>query len=670
MTRFSRRLLISVCLGLVLLSAAGVAVLNGYLAVAKKNLIDRINQQAAPLKLACHDIYFVPPNFLYISNAVITDGKDTMMVIPKIRMDVSIPELFSKRFAVSDVHLFKPGLCVVPITEFVRQNTVRVQQLLAAIQSSCGSFSANGIRVFDSVGRGTSDIKLSFREGLFKGRGSFSIPRTFMPFKDLEQVRLLMASSADWDIAGSFSLTKLTVDKLELRGKRFSAHIWGEASKDDLICHGFLLVNRLSDFLPVISIEQKPWYLLLDDQLSSFLGVKKAEQQGQSWAEIASGNGLDLVELDCRLGLDLPRVDLKRFSLVCNNLPLNLKGSLFFNKQFSFDMIFASSLLSRGPGLPYLVNGWMKGRLEGKGLRSDGEIDVNFRQKADGYAPREVRVGFTDALCRLEDYRFYLSTKEARCSVLQNEERRSFRFDDLRLLAYLGAPRYKFFDMYGRYASGIVRGNARLDMKHLPGGMVGVVTLKGAQAQQMAGLDDYFQRLTGPVDAAMKFNCDPARMAGSMMMGKGTLKDMDFFVWLENFFHIPGIGRIDFDSIQTDFWVEKDGFGFLDLSLISNKCDVSGDYGIRNGRMRGKLTLALARSQLQGSKKFIPLLKIIDRSRQRLNFAFQLSGRLEKLNFLWLQSDFKRELENAIPGFVERKIQRDVERMINSLSVE
>ena len=56
------------------------------------------------------------------------------------------------------------------------------------------------------------------------------------------------------------------------------------------------------------------------------------------------------------------------------------------------------------------------------------------------------------------------------------------------------------------------------------------------------------------------------------------------------------------------------------------------------------------------------------KSKRSFAFDFKLSGELETMNFLWLESAFKKRLQDAIPGFIERKIERDIEKAIESIS--
>ncbi|MEK6567182.1 MAG: hypothetical protein AABZ27_00405 [Candidatus Omnitrophota bacterium] len=87
-----------------------------------------------------------------------------------------------------------------------------------------------------------------------------------------------------------------------------------------------------------------------------------------------------------------------------------------------------------------------------------------------------------------------------------------------------------------------------------------------------------------------------------------------------------------------------------------------------NDFVSSKMSLALSRQLLGESPKFTRLLKLISPDLNQLTFNFQLSGILHRMNFKWLKSDLKKELQAHIPNFIERKIERGVAQAIEEVS--
>lgn len=84
--------------------------------------------------------------------------------------------------------------------------------------------------------------------------------------------------------------------------------------------------------------------------------------------------------------------------------------------------------------------------------------------------------------------------------------------------------------------------------------------------------------------------------------------------------------------------------------------------------VNSKLSLTASRQLLQRPAKFRPLLRLVGKNVDALTFEFRLSGNLNKMNFLWLESDFKRKLRAAIPGFMENAVERKIEESLQPLS--
>lgn len=149
------------------------------------------------------------------------------------------------------------------------------------------------------------------------------------------------------------------------------------------------------------------------------------------------------------------------------------------------------------------------------------------------------------------------------------------------------------------------------------------------------------------------------------------MDNFEFFKWLAQLFDIPRLKRIDFERASSHFLVNAKGAGLQKMDLKSQDVDLKGDFilGPRD-LVSSQLALMFTRGLLESSPKFTPLLRLVGKDLVSFYFEFQLSGILHKMNFLWLQSDFKNRLQKAIPGFIERRIDKNIEEAIQAISVE
>ena len=81
-----------------------------------------------------------------------------------------------------------------------------------------------------------------------------------------------------------------------------------------------------------------------------------------------------------------------------------------------------------------------------------------------------------------------------------------------------------------------------------------------------------------------------------------------------------------------------------------------------------RLSLALPRQLLKSSPKFQLLLALIGHKITSFGFDFQLSGPLKAINFKWLESDFKQQIQKFLPDFIERGIEKNIEDAIWSIA--
>ena len=86
----------------------------------------------------------------------------------------------------------------------------------------------------------------------------------------------------------------------------------------------------------------------------------------------------------------------------------------------------------------------------------------------------------------------------------------------------------------------------------------------------------------------------------------------------------------------------------------------------RKDLVSSQLSLIFSRELLRKSRKFRPLLKLLEKELTSLSFDFQLSGNLHAMNFQWLDSEIKQTIQEKMPDFFERRIERGIDAMIEA----
>ena len=155
---------------------------------------------------------------------------------------------------------------------------------------------------------------------------------------------------------------------------------------------------------------------------------------------------------------------------------------------------------------------------------------------------------------------------------------------------------------------------------------------------------------------------------GNITIHDGRLNDFEFFKWLADFFSLPSLYKINFDTLSMDFFVDDNGARLDKINLDSEEITLDGYFRqYKNNLVASKISLGLPKELLASSPKFAPLLRILGGDFKLLQFDFQLSGILNAMNFKWLESDFKLKLQDSIPNFIEKKIERKIEAAIKPI---
>ena len=98
---------------------------------------------------------------------------------------------------------------------------------------------------------------------------------------------------------------------------------------------------------------------------------------------------------------------------------------------------------------------------------------------------------------------------------------------------------------------------------------------------------------------------------------------------------------------------------------------LNGNFNLyENDLTSGRLSLTLSKELLETSPKFKSLLRVLGEEVNRVSFDFQISGLFEAMNFKWLESDFKRKLQNSLSASIKREIEKKIEEIIKSISAK
>jgi hypothetical protein len=164
-------------------------------------------------------------------------------------------------------------------------------------------------------------------------------------------------------------------------------------------------------------------------------------------------------------------------------------------------------------------------------------------------------------------------------------------------------------------------------------------------------------------------NYPKPNLTGSIRIRDGYLDNIRFFVWLADFFSLPSLRKVDFDAISAQFAVTDNSAVLDKINLHGKQVSLTGVFDLKGSELvSSKISLSLPRELLEDSPKFRLLLALMSQETKSLSFDFRLSGLHNALNFQWMESEFKQKIKKMLPGFIERGLEKKIEKAVQSIS--
>ena len=650
---------------LVLVIAFVTLSLNIILAASKNKLALSIEKYFSR-KITIGHIIYLPPNFIIFKDISVQEPvppiQNPSLFLPTICMKLSLWEVaIKKRLSVSDIYIYEPKADYLKFRLFLKDN---FKQIMAFIHS----LPKQDINLFikkmeldfpkEDIGFKylTADFTLKIKGSSVSSFGSINrnmTGNTGMKFP------LRYGFAASWTQDG------ISLENLELQRENFYSQLKGSYKGNVFRLSGFAFMNTLFK-----ESEHE------ESALNTLEGFRFSD--GSTGVPLVSRlpqANLFILDIDCRGNFTFPKLQIEHLQFSLNNNPVSLKGNIFLSDPISLDLAISSYLTNlkyEQAGDIEKVELKIKGTLKENVFNSGGILNLDSIKKKKGGFPLErlelAFNGLTFYFAQYPNLKMHLGDSNLFLQTDKNEYKVFLK--NLNAIFYLRDEKFKFVDFNSPFYDGFLRGRARIDTAKWPPIVTSMVRLRNVSANKLDGLLIHFSKFHGKLASQMYFSNFPRIfLKGNMVMQKGYLYNLQFFKWLADFFDLPALKKISFKRAASNFLVNEEGVSLREMSLESKDVNLNGYFSLgHNDLVSSKISLAFTRGLLQESSKFTPLLKLLGKDVHNLVFDFQLSGNLHKMNFQWLQSDFKRRIQASIPHFMERKIDRNIGNIIEPLS--
>ncbi len=655
-------------------SIATVA-LNIVFSVSKKSVILSANSYFSQ-KISIAAMFYVPPNYIVLRDVSVAGAgapvSKEAIVVPAVWARCSLKALILKRAVlISSMSLYRPRMNYFEFYNFLRNNFEQIMEFIRNLPEQDFRLSVRETALDLAQDDAKPDyVNVNAMLGIRRDAvwGFASLSRDLYSKAQAAPRRLMKGAPLQCNFNGVLRKDGFSLGSLECMKENLYSKLWGEFDGNTVGLKGFAFINTAFEerFRPQPAVG-------LFTKISSMFRQEPVSREVVG----LSRKSLYLLDINCRLTVAFPGIQIDRLTFSLNNTPVSLKGSIVLTDPVSLELSCASSFGS-AEGAPAentnKLRVELKGALKNRTFNGNASLNLDLvSKKKDGIPVQKMEVGLKELIFYFDEYprlKFRIGEVSGFFQTSSNEYR--ILLEQANGVASIKNEHLKFIKFNSRIYDGFLEGQSRIDITQSPVRILSVIRVRNVSAHRLEGLLVHFSKLHGRLASSMYFSNYPRLyLDGGMMIHDGYLYNFEFFKWLADLFNLPSLKKIDFSRVSSRFLVNTEGASLYGMALDSPDVNLHGYFSLRqNDLVNSRIALSLNRELLKQSPKFTPLLKLLREDSGALEFDFRLSGNLHGMNFQWLQSDFKRRLQEAIPGFIQRKLERGIEDIIESISAQ
>jgi len=377
-----------------------------------------------------------------------------------------------------------------------------------------------------------------------------------------------------------------------------------------------------------------------------------------------------ILDINSKIKIDFPQLEIHDLSFSLNNFPARGSGEIRF-----MDFIKSNFNLEIGSPYSFKPSGQKLNKTDlqvevvydNGNLFWEGNFLNEFEKNTEGQILSKVYGDFK-GLHIFYDDGFLLTIKldEARVNVETEKRDHSIFLDDLKVIVQ-PTGKYTFFGISGPFYDGSIKAKVWEGFDEIKERAIAQINLYDVDAHQLDNLIKYFSKIKGRLFGTLVLKDEKEKkLRGSLRIKEGVLERYEFFEWLADSFDLESLRTVRFDKANANVEIGLQQLRLYDISLESEDVKVRGDYQVgTDGIVTSKVSLILSRKLLEESKKFNAFLQQCSNCADELAFDFQLSGDMDALNFQWTPSELKTKIQEWMPNFIERKLEKDIEQIID-----
>jgi hypothetical protein len=656
--------------GIILLVIFGILIGCNLVLNLQKEKISQASAKYFTQKLSVDNLLFLPPNYFFFKNVTFSEngsaGASRILTLPLIMVKFSLPKFLSKgKVTITDICIYDPQGEYAVLRDFVKNNFKAIWKFFLDLPRQDIRIMVKGARVDLAQENGGPGFVSSYFFLKIKNNGFFGYGSASRNLQDK-----FPGIPVEYVFKGNLDKDGASFDNIEVMRENIYAKLWGSIHGAVLRLNGFSFLN--TTFKEYAYYEP---FLNLKERAENFL---RGFPEPPKTVEMPKVD-LFILDMETQIVFNLPEIQIQRMKFALNNNPMSLSGKIVVSqdKPILLDLKYSTSFSQ--------LKNWtaesnslkqidldLKGAFKDKIFTGSSNISFDFLKRKTGNLPlEEFTAGLEDLIFSFQNYpQVTASVRNASIFCRTDSADYNVGLQYLGMAIDLKNPKGKFCEFNSRFYDGKLKGRVWFDMSQVPPRITSYLRIKNATANKMENILEHFSKVHGKLSGQMRFRNFPAlNLKGGLIISQGYIENFEFLKWLSGFFNLNSLKKIEFARATSNFSVDPEGAGLKDLHLASSNLAMAGAFHLgTNNMVASKLALTCNRGLLENSTKFKPLMRLVGKDVAALTFEFRLSGNLHGMNFLWLESDFKHKLREAIPGFMERSVEKKIEESLQSLA--
>jgi len=566
--------------------------------------------------------------------------------------------LFDKGLHISEVTLFPSKVNYHILSQYLEDD---YQKILEIVRNSPGNDLKVRIKetLLDFDRKGNPDyiaveLMLKIKEDSIEGAGYFRADQYHWTGGSDGKIQRV---SKGWPLwykwQGRLKMDGIVIDHFILKSESMYSKLWGSIRSGSLRANGFMFMDT------TIQNSNENEYSLL--------------RYLRNFSTDSEMSNIDIYVLDIngQMNFAFPEIDIDQLNFTLNNIPVMLSGniSLLDPPTLDVNLSFRHSHLGRDQDVffkkadAHLTSTW-KDRV----LNTNGKMDIYFIEHSDlSFSPDNAQITF-------EGLKFYFDqNKRASVDLASgdiiyranaNEHRVSIK--NFKAVADTKMEGLKIVEFSAPFYNGSLNGEMRFDSTQDPLIVTSHIELNSVDTDTLEELLVHFAKFNGRMSSTMELALIPRLdLRGNITITDGQMTDFNFFNWVADSFRLPALKVIGFKKASARFAISKKYIQLRGIRLKNADVNIEGYFDIDHQNLvSSEITIALSQDLLRESPKFKPVLKIFGEDDIYLDFDFRLSGSVDAMNFQWVPSAVKKKIQTRIPDFIERKIERNIDSLM------